>query len=203
MEIDHDTLDRMIDIACAEVAIEDEFRGSASEHPGYAYWNNPLDFGMLDDRLLPYYLTAERVEIEWAEWNASEMEESANTNLYGVWRVHEDITKFYVGVHVINRWSDNDRTLNSIHFIRLPRKNSVNGYPMALHSIKSVRGLGMRNPSVPRRWPMSEVVRVKLLELQVIYKKNPLWTNCQSFFNALTQFSQDYGVEIDRRIFGP
>jgi hypothetical protein len=139
----------------------------------------PLDFSVLDVRFLPYYLTAERVEVEWN---------------FGYPEDAPDYTKFYVGFEFHQGYvADNDEVLEHfVTFTALRNKNQKwGGYQIADDIISTVQGLGVRNPCIPPKWPMSEVVRYKLRDFENLRKlRSAPWINRQPVYEAISDFAE-------------
>jgi hypothetical protein len=143
----------------------------------------PVDFTELDVRFLPYYLTAEKVGIEW-----DDVDEFIIAN---------HIKEFYVGINFTEGYYTytNIRLANErvrpISFMRLPNKNSKSGFVMESKLIIDVFGLGIYNPNIQPNWSREDVIKNKLAIFKSIRRDYPNWINHRGFFQAL----DEYGFE--------
>lgn len=145
----------------------------------------PIDFQYLDVEFLPYYLTAERIQLEWKPEIDLE------------WTIDPETTKFYVGVRFgEGRYNDHENPpvdFHSVTFTRIRNKNSVRGCYMEAEGIKSIFPLGMRNPRIPPKWPLEEVIKLQLLRIHYLKKYGmDTWVNHEDFISALMKFNREH-----------
>jgi hypothetical protein len=140
--------------------------------------NIPVDFSELDVRFLQYYLTAERVGIEWEDTEYHKLIMAKN------------MKEFFVGVNFIKGHDKYDETIpHSISFMRLPNKNSKTGHDMQSEFIVDIYGLGAYN--MESECSMNDVIKNKLAIFRSIFRDYPNWINHRGFFQALDDFNHE------------
>lgn len=133
-----------------------------------------IDYRLLDVRFLPYWLTAEKIEIIWDQEYTGNIDKP---------------TQFYINL----RQNHTPRFRRSCTASNIPHGSllqSSNHYPK--HSmVETVIGLGVRDPKISSTWSMKEVVNWrlnKLTSLESLYGGVWRWGEMK---DALKQFAFD------------
>jgi len=99
-----------------------------------------IDYRHLDVKFLPYWLTAEKIEVIW---NQEYMDDKYIVKP----------TQFYVNI----RYNHSPRFLRG--------SQSISGRSIDHSNVETIIGLGVRDPRIPPMWPMKEVVKFRLKTL--------------------------------------
>ena len=138
----------------------------------------PVDLSDLDLRFLPFFLTAERVRIEWLQ----RLEE---------WIAAKSVKSFYVGLKFIHGCQyGNDIEPHSLVFRRMRNKNSVRGWHINPYAIKSIIGVGIHNQLPYDKMSMNQIIELKLSQLASIHETYSNWINYKELEKAMMEFNE-------------
>jgi hypothetical protein len=101
-----------------------------------------IDYRLLDVRFLPYWLTAEKIEVIWKHKT----------------KYTDKPTQFYVSL----------RQNHTPRFKRAWKRSDIlhgGSIPVEYTMVETIIALGVRDPRIPPMWPMKEVVKFRLKTL--------------------------------------
>ena len=148
-----------------------------------------VDLRYLDVRFLSYYLTGEKVEINWIPTKEFPNEERGPT-------------KFFVGYRIVEGMEEPVEPEDAdtiIEFQRLPyshmKLNSRSGQEIFEELIDSVIGLGIRHHSIPSSWNNDRLIKSRLEPFQDLTdpKYGP-WINHEAFIHEAFMLSIELGT---------
>lgn len=151
--------------------------------------NISLDFSDLELEFLPYFLTSERVHIEWIPEKDKD------------WIVAESLKSFYVALEFIEGFQqeiivegdagDGIEIQIEPHYVifnRLRNKNSKTSYIMESEVIETITGMGICHPNMSREWTLDQIVRANFYDFLTLQNMYPNWINHEGFVEALKEF---------------
>jgi len=170
-----EALARLINQACDEVEEEDRIYGED-------FCTIGIDWSSLDLKFLPYFLTTERIEIEWKE----------GTDLMRL--DGRDLKRFYVGIEFSEGWvsqGSGEIMPHHVNFVRRKNYNSIQNVEfLESEHIGEIRGLGKRPPYF-KDMNMGEVALWQVRKLNWFKFMSRYWYNYVPVINAIKEFYKE------------